>query len=39
VQRRGPFPAAPAANAFVAPEAGLTTPWQRYDGWRIGGQT
>src|SRR5215813_3660179 len=39
VQRRVPFPAAPAATAFVAPEAGLTTPWQRYDGWRIGGRT
>src|SRR5262249_8782527 len=24
-QRRGPFPAAPAATAFAAPEAGLTT--------------
>jgi acetyl/propionyl-CoA carboxylase alpha subunit len=39
VQRRGPFAAAPAATAFVTPEAGLTTPWQRYDGWRLGGQT
>jgi 3-methylcrotonyl-CoA carboxylase alpha subunit len=39
VQRRGPFLSAPAASTSVAPEAGLTTPWQRYDGWRMGGQT
>ncbi len=39
VQRRGPFPAAPAATASAVLAAGLTTPWQRYDGWRIGGQT
>ena len=38
VQRRGHFPAAPAAIASAAPEAGLITPWQRYDGWRIGGR-
>jgi len=39
VQRRGHFSAAPAAIASIAPDAGLTTPWQRYDGWRIGGRT
>jgi acetyl/propionyl-CoA carboxylase alpha subunit len=40
VQRRGHFPAASVATASAAPEASLTTtPWQRYDGWRIGGRT
>ena len=39
VQRRGHFPAAPAATASAVLAAGLATPWQRYDGWRIGGQT
>jgi acetyl/propionyl-CoA carboxylase alpha subunit len=38
VQRRGHLPAVPVVNA-AASEAKLTTPWQRYDGWRIGGQT
>jgi acetyl-CoA carboxylase biotin carboxylase subunit len=38
VQRRGHFPAAPVVNAAAASEARLPTPWQRYDGWRIGGQ-
>jgi acetyl-CoA carboxylase biotin carboxylase subunit len=39
MQRRGHFLAGPAANASATPAAELTTPWQRYDGWRIGGRT
>src|SRR5215468_8967606 len=39
VQRRGHFPAAPVVTASAAPATGPTTPWQRYDGWRIGGRT
>jgi 3-methylcrotonyl-CoA carboxylase alpha subunit len=39
VQRRGHFPATPTATASAAPAAGLTSPWQRYDGWRLGGRT
>jgi len=37
LQRRGQLTSALTAAAPAAPEAVLTTPWQRYDGWRIGG--
>jgi acetyl-CoA carboxylase biotin carboxylase subunit len=39
VQRRGHSTAAAVSTVSTAPEAVLTTPWHRYDGWRIGGQT
>jgi acetyl/propionyl-CoA carboxylase alpha subunit len=39
LQRRGPSMAAPMATASTVPAAVSATPWQRQDGWRIGGQT
>ena len=39
VQRRGHFPGVPMATAAAAPAAVATTPWHRYDGWRLGGRT
>src|SRR5262249_2886340 len=38
LQRRGQRISAPIASAPAASENVLTTPWQRYDGWRIGGR-
>ena len=38
LQRRGSSRAAPMATAAAVFAAGSATPWQRYDGWRIGGQ-
>ena len=38
LQRRGQLSRAPVAPAAAASEAVWTTPWQRYDGWRIGGR-
>jgi 3-methylcrotonyl-CoA carboxylase alpha subunit len=39
LQRHGRPTGAPVATAPAALDPALTTPWQRYDGWRIGGQT
>ena len=36
LQRRGQLTSAPVAPVPAASDIVLTTPWQRYDGWRIG---
>jgi len=38
LQRHGPYPDVLAATASAAPDTAFTTPWHRYDGWRIGGR-
>jgi acetyl/propionyl-CoA carboxylase alpha subunit len=38
LQRRGSSITAAMASASAVSAAGSATPWQRYDGWRIGGQ-
>jgi acetyl-CoA carboxylase biotin carboxylase subunit len=38
LQRHGQLTGAPAAPTPATSETVSTTPWQRYDGWRIGGR-
>jgi acetyl/propionyl-CoA carboxylase alpha subunit len=39
LRRRGSAMTAPGVTAAAAPAAVSASPWQRYDSWRIGGQT
>jgi acetyl/propionyl-CoA carboxylase alpha subunit len=38
LQRSGQLANTPLLATGVSPEAGIVSPWHRYDGWRIGGQ-
>jgi 3-methylcrotonyl-CoA carboxylase alpha subunit len=38
LQRSGPLAETPLLATRGGPAAGAVSPWQRYDGWRIGGQ-